>query len=508
MPEQHYFLFRHCVRSTPSTVRDAPKTAAAAPSNDAMPSEAAFIASRHFPMAPDWNVPTNWCTETGLHSVQAIGAWLFSKKIHASSSNINTTTATATATATNRVIRFEILADGAAHRDIDTAYALARGLDHAAPVAATHNTAFTNLSVTGLDILRYERFLFEKEEVLLGGKQYYSDKDMLLAAQERLQVLPMPNPPPLKAWKLVQDLVGPGMLNDTTNPDFFRNRVTVVNRTAYMTGATPVLELFAQMLFYSRASNISNFVDQATTDQVYSLLQYVHWSRNICHVRNPQTACRGAVHAVALEQVLRQGSLYATSSRSRSDNQEDDETTTRATIIAAHDGDLDALATALGADWKLGPPYASTPYTPTPPASAIHIVLDESLRLSFEFLYPVYSSNVGNATEWITNTTGILEAVPLTFGSKAAPKTLDELLDHLEQERSQYPGATKCYEAAASFYRSVSEGEGSSATQVHDGDQFVLVPGKCLGLIYWLFLLMVIVYKLRRFRQRNRYAKS
>jgi hypothetical protein len=184
--------------------------------------------------------------------------------------------------------------------------------------------------------------------------------------------------------------------------------------------------------------------------------------------------------------------------------------------VVGHDGDLDDLATALGIQWELQNPYVSTSSAssssssssssrsspgnllPTPPLSGLHLVRSfpkegtvegnaRNSTLDISFLYPLYSNGT---TSWSNETAasrGILQStavqwnggfhggtgtvwdnVQVRLGSTTRLQLEDEanlqndgavvvasLENHIETTLQQYPGATGCWEDAATLLDSL-----------------------------------------------------
>jgi ABC-type glycerol-3-phosphate transport system permease component len=183
--------------------------------------------------------------------------------------------------------------------------------------------------------------------------------------------------------------------------------------------------------------------------------------------------------------------------------------------VVGHDGDLDDLATALGIQWELQNPYISTSspassssssssrsspgnLLPTPPLSGLHLVRSfpkegtvegnaRNSTLDISFLYPLYSNGT---TSWSNETAasrGILQStavqwnggfrggtgtvwdnVEVRLGSTTRLQLEDEanlqndgavvvasLQNHIETTLQQYPGATGCWEDAATLLDSL-----------------------------------------------------
>jgi hypothetical protein len=294
----------------------------------------------------------------------------------------------------------------------------------------------------------------------------------------RYQKVPPPEPGLVATLQLLRDLGGVGPMGPPAkkeeNDEGFEKYVNVV-------------KMFAQMMFYSRASGIQPpFLPNATSNEVYRLLDWVHWSRSVLNIDNVESVTDGAVMAHAVLEVLETGKYNGVSTRSDpldgGATQEDkDDYDIRVTIIVGHDGNQNTLASALGVRWQLPAPYQSRLQdSATPPGSALHFSHDTDLgSLDMSFLYPVFG------TDWTLDQTSAMGSVPLSLVDsssdtlsnavnvdKSAGATeigasddgrsgVQLLREHLFSVLREYPGAMECYDAALS--RTVS----SSSPMMH-----------------------------------------
>jgi hypothetical protein len=121
-------------------------------------------------------------------------------------------------------------------------------------------------------------------------------------------------------------------------------------------------------------------------------MTWIHWSRYILSIGNNEAAAKGGVIMARILQELEHNNNHAT-------------------FMIGHDGDIDAVATALGLSWNLPHPYHPG-YSPTPPGSAIHFSYDGN-KVEISFLAPILL----NAQAPYLNSSGILEEVPVFFTS-------------------------------------------------------------------------------------------
>lgn len=460
-----FFLFRHCVRSTAATFDDILR----ADDPVGVSRTTSDTTKQNLPRHPDWNVPTNWCTETGLNITQAVGRFLMSERLLNNNNNKN-----------DVHWHIQFIADAKAHRDVDTAWALAQGMREAV-VDARKNTK-SRVTVTGLDQIYTEEWLFsgcQEDEGLHVDKE-----QQLQAVLDRLETLP---PPPDFPIQQALDTIAEFFSDEEFQHLNLTNAVVISNSTRNFVGSVDFIKTFAQMAFYSHASNVpfelynnhnSDDVTLISRSTIYKLLQYVHWSRSITSVDVPFAAYVGAIHATTMLAALRDGTYYPLTPPpdiAQSSSKSDTTHQHRATILTGHDTDLDALATVLGGRWILRPPYLSGgdagAYLPTPPLAALHARHHVRTGIvELQLLYPVYSSssstgaNNSSSDEWVTNTTGVLEATAIigtpfpVIGTSTEVPSLDALEEHMQTVLAhQYPGADRCYQAGLQFQQTMRQ---------------------------------------------------
>ena len=230
-----------------------------------------------------------------------------------------------------------------------------------------------------------------------------------------------------------------------------------------------LVKYVAQSIVYSRASG-NDYWKNVTLGDLYNLMAWEHWSRNVQNVGNNVAAAGGGVLMAHILQAL------------NVDHQND------ATFIIGHDGDLDAVATALDMSWTLPSPYHSG-YTPTPPGSAIHFSNDGD-EIEISFLAPIFFVD----RPLNLNTSGILVEVPVEFrsfetnsrgGTATIVSTLDALRDRTLSTLRKYSGSMECFEAAEEMWS--LDHIPSKATPDHAGSTALLVGGLLVFSIAMLF---------------------
>ena len=232
-----------------------------------------------------------------------------------------------------------------------------------------------------------------------------------------------------------------------------------------------LVKYVAQSIVYSCASGI-DYWENVTPGDVYNLMAWEHWSRSVQNVGNNIAAASGGV-------------LMARILRALNVNHQND-----VTFIIGHDGDLDAVATALDMSWTLPSPYHSA-YTPTPPGCGIHFSYDDSdEKIEISFLAPIFFSD----RSLNLNTSGILVEVPVKFGSfetnsrggtATIVSSLDALRDRMLSTLRKYSGSMECFEAAEEMWS--LDQIPSKATPDHAGSIALLVGGVLVFAITMLF---------------------
>jgi hypothetical protein len=532
--QHHVFVFRHCFRATGSTVKFQPFPHPIMNTTDSTAQEeqqqylynaSDFTAS---PL-PHWNTPDMWCTEEGMSIMKETGKFLWNNKIHMIPTDNNNGEGSE-----KRVVRiqFQFITD-TSQRDVDTSFALSEGLSEAAAESAEESSSSLSIVIDGLDDLVYDPVLFSPLENKTNWQSSHTTSTSAPASvplcetlftQEqlnhdidlRLQQVPSPEPGLVATLQLLRDLGGVGPMGPPAAPaaeeEGYEKYVSVV-------------KLFAQMMFYSRASGIQPpFLPNATRNEVYRLLDWVHWSRSVLYIDNVESVTEGAVLAQAVLEALETGKYNGGSSRSDHLDgamQEDkDDYDIRITIIVGHDGNLNTLASALGVRWQLPAPYQSRRKdSPTPPGSALHFSHDmDSASLEMSFLYPVFG------IDWtLNNETGILGCVPLSLvdstsdafsnavkvdndgateiGASADGRSGVQLLrEHLFSVLRVYPGAMECYDAA--FSRTVSS---SPMTHVDSNSNKVnwLIAGTLLGNAFFILCCWITRKKTQKKKKKN-----
>ena len=413
MPATDVFVFRHCVRSTSTTIKSAADGHTHAADYSAVP-------------LPQWGVPENWCTPGGLSILRNSAAQLLQD-----------------AELTNP----KLVAD-TVMRDHDSAVAFMRGLGLA--------QASVQLAPG----------LFDPEDPDIGpvppcaAAANYTDAEVHAQVSERLASLPRPGSL-ADDLALAESLVGAGAapLTSLAEPS--------VLPTGKLAGAPNALKRVAQQIVYAFASGVPYPLlngRNATADEMHRLLAWQHWARAVKDVH----VGKAVENAMLLRSVLDEldGTAPPTTS---SGNGVGVGNATRGAVYFGHDGNLDGLATLLGLEWE-APPYVSMGgrLTPTPPGSALRFTrrtaadgAREEVRVSF--VYPVFTAgdtppgggSVGAGGEGgeggggggggaRRDASGALRTTPILTGL-----TMAQLRARAEEGLVRYPAARACFDAAA-----------------------------------------------------------
>lgn len=468
-PTRHFLLLRHCVRSTHETMThinpvhdgDSDNTAHHPSWYSIRPEDYLSPTTKW----PDWQIPPLWCTPDGLTQVEHVGEWILRHILSRSSSSSRSPP---------RRIRVEIISD-VVDRDVQTAFHLAQGMKNLATTSNSTTEELPPFRLDGIDQLYYDDWIFDPIDSTTpwdrDGKPLchttFSQKEQWQSVQHRLATIP----PPSSVHEILQFLTnegGKGIVGNLTtyfaNHNHNHSLMRLDPETNQFVGAVVWIKALAQMVFYSRAGNISQpyLLPHLSSAEVYQLLSWVHWSRSVTEVGTPSAATYGAVLAQVMLKVLDQGRIHALSQDYTKEDYDD-----TLTIVVGHDGNLDDLATALGSTGWIAPaPYEShASYYPTPPVSGLYIRRDagRDAAVHLSFVTPVYSSatDPANTSEsWVWNDTGILEQVPLLFSpdtSRGVGDTTtshDSVMENLEQLKGQihtaldgYMGALDCFVA-------------------------------------------------------------
>ena len=268
---------------------------------------------------PDFGVPEMWCTDNGMSIMENTGEQIMKMLVNDNVSSV----------------KVQFISD-LVQRDADSSFAVANGM---ARVVSN-----TSLRVDGLFEVLYDRNLFNPLNESL-CKVMYSPRRFRDDVEARLRQVRQPSSGLANALERMDQLAGIGVAGHLPlKPHTNLTLVEDGKKGLRLEGPVNVLKLFAEMMFYSRASGIEPpFLPNASIDDVYQMLAWVHWSRSVLSIGNAKAATEGSLMARAILERLEhpiEGSYDAT-----------------VTIFMGHDGTIDNVGTALGVKWQLRLPY-------------------------------------------------------------------------------------------------------------------------------------------------------
>jgi hypothetical protein len=330
-------------------------------------------------------------------------------------------------------------------RDVQTAYAIVDGMaDVLTKQRGSKCQNEAQMIIKGLDTIEMEPRLFDPTK-MNGFCDIPPFSDKVRNVQERYEnTTPPGNITETLLW--IQEK-GEKRFMDyfIDNKDELVKDPSLAEDASHFQGAFNLIKYVAETLFYSRASAI-NFWESSsvTTEDIYSIMTWIHWSRYILSVGNIEAAAKGAV---IVARILTE--LEGTDATLKHDH---------ATFIIGHDGDIDAVATALGLSWDLPYPYHPG-YSPTPPGCAMHFAYDGK-KVEISFLAPILL----NAHAPYVNSSGILEEVPVLFTADfekdiiirdrvTVLPSMTSLRNRALRVMEQYSGVVPCFYAAEKIWQ-------------------------------------------------------
>jgi hypothetical protein len=442
--KNHVLIFRHCVRSTAAEVNIYNVT-------NSSPQPLSDFWSRlvqpEVPL-PEWNVPTDWCTEKGMKQMHDTGTFIYNTLVRRPHSN------------GKNLLSFRFLSD-TSQRDADTTLSLQEGIAHA---ILTDNTVDGNtrgnfsLLSSKIHVTEYVPNVFHPfDTTTMSSTPVCSFQATPLQWQQevetRLTNIPLPTLSFLDTLKLLQ------LVNVNDPESMNSNETTTValdsSNIPRLTGMINAIKLTVQTLFYSRASGITpmQFLNRITNPQIYLLLPWVQYSRSILSIGTSESASRGAVLVRTILDALQ----FDTNADTDPFDQDS------VTVLVGHDTDLDAIATAMDVAWEVGSPYnndnnSSLYWYATPPGSAIYITHEQYQQsnsndtvVTMSYLYPVYNldANDGSILSWEIVPLQLMNVSNVTSSANATTLTWNQLQQHVKTTLLRYTGATDCYNSVA-----------------------------------------------------------
>jgi hypothetical protein len=411
---------------------------------------------------PDFGVPEMWCTDNGMSIMENTGEKIMKMLVNDNVSSV----------------KVQFVSD-LVQRDADSSFAVANGM------------AKTSLRADGLFEVLYDRNLFNPLNESL-CKVMYSPRRFRDDVEARLRQVRQPSLGLANALERMEQLAGVGVAGHLPlKPHTNLTLVEDGKKGLRFEGPVNVLKLFAEMMFYSRASGIEPpFLPNASIEDVYQMLAWVHWSRSVLSIGNAKAATEGSLMARAILERLEHptaGSYDAT-----------------VTIFMGHDGTIDNVGTALGVKWQLRLPYDQSSYSATPPGSGLHLFVDDAKTVELSYLYPVFFNGTG--ASWNLRSSINMESAPLLFdppigdgfdvsvgqkstilmGGRDRRTGLDVLQDRILFVLSNNPGSLECY----NMFRPMNETDGCFLWPLTTRNVVVLVSIVAMLTIPCLFLLV------------------
>jgi hypothetical protein len=399
-----FFLVRHCIRSTPSQVDmcDGTTTTTLHPLPYGV---------------PDWNTPEYFCTAGGLQRITSLGAYLTDKSNE------------------EYELSFDRIVADPIQRDADTAFALAVAL--------------------GIDTIEYRPEIFHPEVLCPLTNDY--TLETVARIEKRLHEVPMPANledtlsvlrTKLEGEKhvLMEDGVASNKHTITaTKSSIFADANTQVrvrpnsNETC-LSGSINAVKLFAQQLFFARASGIGFRTTDFPNPIEYE--PWVSYSRNMLFTNTVDAAVRGSI--------LIQHMLHAKQS----------------TIFVGHDSDINALSTVLELNYSL-PEYG---LTATPPGSGLLVGFTRGGAVEVKYLYPTFRYN--DPTNNATNIT-----MTMKWQSLREFRSVQDLSRRLRIQLNDEYGeeVLQCYDRLNNAQALLNGSESQFAWSWHSGPSLVLV---------------------------------
>lgn len=281
---------------------------------------------------PNWGAPNGWCTAGGMEIMSKTGKDLVDSFGFEPES-----------------VRFF---SDPIMRDEDTAFQMMQGM---------------GIKHAAVDL---DEGLFNPVQCL-NGDGAPTDEQIAAERRARFNVLPLPGDYKIALAEL-QDIlgVGPaGRLEDIDGPD----AGPVLDDHGVPTGAALVMAEFGQVMLYAYASDIP-FLN-VTAEQRNKFTAWKAWATNIFFYDN---SFMPVYNTYLLHRIL-----------------DDLKTASTTNVFAAHDANLDGIASILGLKWNASP-YAPSEtngeLTPTPPGSGLLFEFDDENNgaVTVTFVYRVF----------------------------------------------------------------------------------------------------------------------
>lgn len=428
--KRHIYLFRHCLRSSEGTIRNVWSNGTAVLGSE-------FTSE---PL-PDWHVMPMACTSRGKKVMEGEGMFIskeFIQQIERENSAL-----------LGRRIRIRVVSDNE-ERDSNSAFSLLRGFADV-------------IERSQMDVgLTYDQDLFHplsSKRISYGLRSkalLYSSlcerkcgTDAKREMEHRMELLPRPKGGFPFILRLLEKVTGSSKWISEAD-----SNVMSVSEDGEVVGIVQLIKAFSQIVFYSRASNVSEtpFLAKATAKDMYRLAEWGYYFQALTQMETNDVAIKASTLAHSVLKAL-----------------EDDTDAPDVTIFVGHDTDITRMASVFGLRWDLAEPYFTSPslsghYAPVPPGSALHFVHNlESGEVEMSFRYPILVSAKGHlywraGGELATigpNLTGSTEGrfsqteSATAFGGVQKGDGLQLLEDRLMATLANHEGAMDCFNRAS-----------------------------------------------------------
>jgi hypothetical protein len=345
---------------------------------------------------PDWNTPEYFCTAGGLQRITSLGAYLTDKSNE------------------EYELSFDRIVADPIQRDADTAFvlAVALGIDTLETVARIEKRLHEVPMPANLeDTLSVLRTKLEGEKHVLMEDGVASNKHTITATKSSI-------------------------FADANT----QVRVRPNSNETCLSGSINAVKLFAQQLFFARASGIGFRTTDFPNPIEYE--PWVSYSRNMLFTNTVDAAVRGSI--------LIQHMLHAKQS----------------TIFVGHDSDINALSTVLELNYSL-PEYG---LTATPPGSGLLVGFTRGGAVEVKYLYPTFRYN--DPTNNATNIT-----MTMKWQSLREFRSVQDLSRRLRIQLNDEYGeeVLQCYDRLNNAQALLNGSESQFAWSWHSGPSLVLV---------------------------------
>mmetsp|Transcript_34383 Transcript_34383/g.83162 ORF Transcript_34383/g.83162 Transcript_34383/m.83162 type:complete len:492 (-) Transcript_34383:264-1739(-) len=427
--ENHVLLLRHCVRSTSKHI----KVCDGVNNTERIAALSEFIAAPF----PEWNVRSKWCTKRGKEIIFNLGKYIADSITTGSASN-------------NVHVGVNIVSDDMP-RNVDTAKALMRGMREVLDAAVKSSSSF---SYHGLDDMSIDRMAFGKS----ASCSHVHPIDRAGQIKERAARFPLTDfiaPDELESVIASLGVFDESVIRLTDNHPSSIFNYSQHHCDGSMSLSMDLMEVVAEMAFYSRASHIQPpFLPFANDEIVYKMKYLKDYIRSMEGLDNKYSARRGLIVAKSILNALSQdeNSFHA--------HPKSNKDWISITIFAGHESNMRQVATALGLRWIVPPPYFNDPsrdqkgqIVSVPPGSGIifsSFPESDDDNISMSFIVPTNLMSADDA-----NTT-IHQKVPIHLldmsdselaivNDEAATISLEELEKRIRTTLVQYPDLRTCY---------------------------------------------------------------